>query len=73
MNLKNLSFGEVQLVQWQYDMHGGFMSSLWKAISCADGGNLILLSKGYPDEVEAYRRFSSEPGYWEDVQKRAEI
>ena len=72
-NEANVSYGEAELIKWQYRMQGGFKSTLWDAISKADTGNQQLLAKGFPDEVEAYRRFSGESGYWEDVLLRAGV
>ena len=67
-----LTVGEIELLQWQYGGGlGGFKEALWKAIQHADISNLNLLSTGFPDQVEAYRRFTSEDGYWEDVMSRA--
>jgi hypothetical protein len=63
-----LNVGEIELLQWQYggDL-GSFKGALWKAIQTADLNNLDRLAAGFPDQVEAYRRFSYEAGYWEGV------
>lgn len=64
---KQLNPGVQSLVKWQFNEHGGFFSSLWKCISTADMGNLEKLEKAYPEEVRAYRRYSTEGGYWEHI------
>ena len=73
IDISNLTDGEVELVKWQYRLHGGFNTTLWSAIAQADEGNLARLRRGFPDEVNAYLRFSREGGYWEDVQSRAGV
>lgn len=65
--MRHLTPAERSLCMWQYNLHGTFMSHVWDAISCADSYNQELLAKAFPDEVEAYRRFSRENGYWEEV------
>lgn len=62
-----LNPGEQSLVKWQYQMHGGFFTALWKAISVADGENLERLANAFPLHVGAYRRYIGEPGYWEGL------
>lgn len=46
--------GEKSLVKWQVRMNGDFFTALWDAISRADGKNLELLAKAYPQHVQAY-------------------
>lgn len=62
-----LSQGVRSLVKWQYRMHGGFYTALWDAISRADTYHLDKLSLAFPDEVEAYRKYTSERGWWAKV------
>lgn len=61
--------GEIKLCEWQYELSGGFYSSLFNTMSHADSFNLMRLSVGFPEEVEAFRRFGNEEGYWESLQK----
>jgi hypothetical protein len=70
INYDNLNYGERELVKWQYKKLSGFGDALWLAIQRADTNNLDALEKGFPDQVIAYRRFSRENGYWEDVMSR---
>lgn len=73
VNLKALTPGEVELVKWQFRLHGDFKKALWEAIARADINNLMALGMGFPDEVAAFNRFANESGYWEDVKRRANI
>jgi hypothetical protein len=65
-----LTEGERHLVQWQYDFAGGFTKALWTALTIADRNNLARLALGFPDDVEAYKKFSREAGWWPALQKR---
>lgn len=72
IDTSKLTPGEIELLQWQFggDL-GHFKKSLWQAIQCSDLGNLDRLSQGFPDQVTAYRRFTSEAGFWQDVLVRS--
>jgi hypothetical protein len=65
--LRQLNPGVQSLIKWQFEDHGGFFTALWMAISRADEGNLQRLGIAFPEEVRAYIRFKSEPGYWEHI------
>lgn len=67
---KKLTPGEQSLYNWQFQMHGGFFTALWKAISTADGYNLDRLALAFPSEVDAYRRYMGEVGWWERTLER---
>jgi len=71
-NIKpKLTEGEVELYRWQHNNIGsGFKTALWDAIHRADTYNQNALAKGFPEQIEAYRRFAHEREYWEDVQRR---
>jgi hypothetical protein len=69
----NFAPGERFILEWQYRMLGGFHTALVEAICRADDGNLARLRMGFPNEVDAYLRFSREPGWWPDLQARAVI
>lgn len=64
---KQQDVGVQSLIKWQFGEHGGFHTTLWKAISTADGHNLHCLSLGYPLEVAAYRRYAGEMGWWQNL------
>lgn len=69
-----LTPAECELVDWQYSqISSDFKRPLWEAIMHADRSNQLQLSYSFPKEVQAYLRFSTEPGYWEDVLCRAGI
>ena len=57
--------------RWQYGILGGFESTLWNAITRADGHNLNALGKGFPDEVNGYKKYTSEAGWFEGVRNKA--
>lgn len=62
--------GERSLYRWQYKIAGGFERSLWDAITAADSTNLAAIAQGFPSHVEAYRRYTSERGYFDELCKR---
>lgn len=47
-------------LQLQYNQSGGFMTSLFDAISRADEINLMKLERGFPSEVKAYLTWTRE-------------
>ena len=61
------------IIEWQYNMLGGFKSALIDAISRADNDNLAKLSVGFPNEVEGFRKFSRDKNWWPDLQKRMDL
>lgn len=62
---RKLNEGEQSLYKWQMRDHGSFFMALWDAISRADGHNLAMLERGYPQHVEAYRKYMSWKGWWD--------
>lgn len=62
--------GELNLYKWQMGYSGSFFRNLFTTMTSADSQNLTRLGKAFPEEVEAYRRYGNEAGYWEDLQKR---
>lgn len=62
--------GEKRLYEWQFGLSGHFFKNLFDAIANADLRNLEKLEKGFPEEVEAYRKFISEEGYWQNLVKK---
>lgn len=65
-----LSVGEQRLCDWQFGRLGSFWSGMWRAISTADDSNLERLALAFPEEVEAYKRFAYESGYWQSIQEK---
>ena len=70
MNFEGLTKGENFIVEWQYRMLGDFGTALANAIMLADIHNKAKLAKGFPDEVEAYNKYSTENGWWQKLQKK---
>lgn len=67
LNLSGLTELEAAAVKWQYALFGDFYTVLFKAIERADEVNLRRISMGFPIEVEAYRLYSRESGWWDKV------
>ena len=61
--------GERKLVEFQYGMSGSFYTKFFEAAFNADGYNLARLGVGFPEEIEAVKRFRGEPNYWQDLEK----
>ena len=68
-----LTKGERFIADWQLGHHGNFMKALRVAMDCADMENLSRLALGFPEEAQAYNRFSTQQGWWEDLAKKLEI
>lgn len=69
-NLDKLDASEWWIVKWQYRLLGDFHRVLFEAICRADETNLYKLSLGFPDEVEGYKKYATESGWWTDVQRK---
>ena len=55
---------DYRLFRFMYDCGvSSFEFTLWEAIIAADSENSKKLAKGFPEEVEAYHRYTSEPLY----------
>ena len=64
--------GEKFIYDWQYGRLNEFHRYLIQAMLYADINNLSKLGKGFPEEVAAYRKFTSEDGWWENLKMRVE-
>ena len=67
---KDLTPEEDWIAQWQYHFLGDFHTALFEVICLADEGNLHKLSLGFPDEVNGYKKYSRQEGWWQEVQKK---
>ena len=65
-----LTKDEKFIYDWQYRRLGGFRSALINAIKVADQGNREKLRLGFPDEVGGYEKFSTVPGWWDEVEAK---
>ena len=70
LNVEGLSPQELAVVSWQFRLCGGFKAALWEAIARADEGNLARLEYAFPIEVEGFRLYAYEPGWWKNVRNR---
>ena len=67
-----LTNADYELYAWAMGGKSSFMNNLFQAMSKADTVNLSRLSRGFPEEVDAYRRYTREAGYWDSVRNRIE-
>lgn len=67
---QDLTIHEEIICKWQHRMMGDFRTALMKTIALADESNLQRLSLSFPDEVEAFRLYSHQNGWWQSVQKK---
>ena len=58
------------IAMWQYRYLGHFRKALFDAICAADEKNLDRLSLGFPDEVNGYKKYIRQEGWWKEVQKK---
>jgi len=65
--------GEKLFVEFQLGMNGSFYTSFFRAAMVADTINSHKLYEGFPEEIEAVRKFKNEDGYWEELQERYNI
>ena len=67
--MREITRSEDQLLMWQFNpaLMGSWQRKFWDLMSISDSGNLNSLEKAFPDEVGAYRRFSTERGYWKEL------
>ena len=70
-NEELLNDEERAVMRWQYGILCGFEVALWDLITRADGGNLELIAKGFPNEVNGYKKFSGVSGWMESVRDKA--
>lgn len=68
--LDSLDEYELAVFEWQYHLKGHFYDALWEAICRADTGNLDLLYKAFPVEVEGFRLYAYKLGWWPAVEKK---
>lgn len=64
-----LNEGEKKLVEFQLGMSGSFYENFFKAAFKADGINFQKLRKGFPEEMNALRKYRMESGYWDKIKK----
>jgi hypothetical protein len=73
MSYNDLDKQEKIAYEWQKGMMGGFYKTIMDACAFADKENLAKLEKGFPDLVEAYRKFSNVSGWWQSIEKKVGI
>lgn len=70
--MEELTEAEETLYFWQMGSSGSFTTNLFKSIACADTVNLSRLAMGFPAEVQVYKRYANEDGYWQNIRDRME-
>lgn len=65
-----LNLGEALLAEYLFGMTGSFYNGLFQTAMAADNENFMKLAMGFPEEMEALKRYKYENGYWEDLQLR---
>jgi len=73
MKLDHLPPEELAVVKWQFGIYGHFFTALWKAIEFADEGNLMLLARAFPTEVNGYLQYTRQKGWWTRVKATLDI
>ena len=64
-----MNLGERKLCEFKNGLSGSFYQNLFTTIFCADVSNRYRLAEGFPEEVEAVRRYNNETGYWQNLEK----
>ena len=62
--------GEAHLWEWRHESGGSFMRTIFRAIGRADPENRAKLAKAFPEEVEAFMKFNTVPGYMDELDGR---
>lgn len=65
-----INAAERSLFFFQHGHSGSFDMALWNAFACADLTNQHLLAKGFPEHAEAWRKYSTVPGWWPALEAR---
>jgi len=73
MDLDQLSDEERFIAKWRLGMQGDFKTALITAIMRADMFNMAKLELGFPVEVKAYKKYSTENGWWQKVEEKLGI
>lgn len=69
---KGLTPAEITVFKWQYGYHGDFFMSLFNSIALADDTNIERFVPGFPVEVEGYKKYTQELGWWTNVKNKME-
>lgn len=68
--MAKMTEGEKKFMDFNHGRSGSFYDALFKAILKASADNLNKLSSGFPEEVRAFTKWSSVPGYAQDLEDR---
>lgn len=67
--MRKLNEGEKRLIEFMFQISGGFYTDFFKCAMKADTFNKAKLAKGFPEEIEALKRYQNEIGYWDEIQE----
>lgn len=63
-----ISDGERRLCEWRYGMTPRFYCGLFAMMVVATETEIDLLSRGFPSEVDAFRRMQTQTDYWPRIE-----
>lgn len=55
------------MLDWDSGRAGSFFSSLFECMSHADASNLARLGEGFPEEVEVFKKYRYQTGYFNEL------
>jgi hypothetical protein len=70
MDKNTITEEESKFIQFKMGSLGSFSTKLYQAFMSADHINSKKLISVYP-ELSVVQRYQNEPGYWEDLKRRA--
>ena len=65
-----MEHAELEFYFFMRGTSGSFMTNLFKTIMSSDISNQMKLSLSFPNEVEVVKRYQTEDGYWQELQKK---
>jgi hypothetical protein len=70
---QKLSKGEKHIIDWQIGIASGWRMALQELISLSDLDNLAKLELAFPDEVQAFKKYRNEIGWWAELANRVGV
>lgn len=60
--------GDQHLCEWRYGMSSHFYSVLFAAMVAASETEINQIALGFPEEVDAYKRYQTQKGFWNQIE-----
>lgn len=60
--------GDQHLCEWRYGMASHFYSVLFAAMIAANETQINQISLGFPEEVDAYKRYQTDKNFWPQIE-----